>query len=436
MGSCSNKGNQKDTNSIKVVSTSGNGKKNTTTSVPNSESKFSNNLEDPHKNGEIPPEDRSKEKQKYTISIIKEENKERKGKKMLTVLSTNDDNLELPLDISNEMSLVKQRSIGKKEQGSLLLVKKPLLFGGRISLRVQSEFEEKVMSIEGDDVKREHLLEHGVWVACKKGLKPESPNQDDYVVMIDDHSTLLGVFDGHGTHGHEISNFIHKAFPRALLSHEHWLDNPIFSISESFPQVQNELKAFCENNPGNFDCILSGSTATLVHIRQNKLYVGHVGDSRAVMARRTGGKLVAVDLTRDHKPTLDDEGERIEKMGGEVRKIDNEPPYRVFFRNKQYPGIAMSRTMGDTLAQSIGVTCVAESNEFELQEGDEFVVACSDGVWEFISSQEAVEEIGKFGKDAKGAANALATLAWNRWVVNEDDVVDDITVIIAYLKAY
>ena len=154
------------------------------------------------------------------------------------------------------------------------------------------------------------------------------------------------------------------------------------------------------------------------------------------MARRTGGKLVAVDLTRDHKPTLDDEGERIEKMGGEVRKIDNEPPYRVFFRNKQYPGIAMSRTMGDTLAQTIGVTCVAEANEFELEESDQFVVVCSDGVWEFISSQEAVDEVARFGKDAKSAANALATLAWNRWIANEEDVVDDITVVIAYLKDF
>ena len=152
MGSCSTKAS-KHTNSIHVISTSPNERINQNPPPPIPELKLSD-LEDPLKNNEIPVQNRSEEKQKYTISVIKEECKERKAKKKLTVLSTNDDNFELPLDISNEMPLVKQKSLGKKGQGSLLFIKKPLVFGGRISLRTQPEFEDKVLSSEGEDVKR------------------------------------------------------------------------------------------------------------------------------------------------------------------------------------------------------------------------------------------------------------------------------------------
>lgn len=430
MGSCSNKGGNQNVNSINTIPTTQNDvKKPSPTNPP---------VVDAQKKPEekLVPEVPNSDKQKYTISIVGEEHKERKSRKQLTVISTNNDNFEIPSELSNEISLVRQKSFGKKEQGSLLVANKPILFGGRLSPRTQNEFEEKVMMIEGEDVKRDHLLLHGAWVACKKGLKPESPNQDDYVVMIEPKSMLLGVFDGHGSHGHEVSNYIHNAFPKVLASHDLWVESPIHAISDAFLKVHNDLTEHCKQSSSTFDCILSGSTATIVYLRPHKLYVGHAGDSRAVMAKMVNGKLTAMDLTRDHKPTLEDEHARIYRMGGDVRKIDNEPPYRVFFKNKQYPGIAMSRTIGDSLAQTVGVVCNAEVNEIDLTQNDQFVVLCSDGVWEFISSQEAVDEISKYGNDVKSAATALATLAWNKWIDIEGDMVDDITVVIAYLKDF
>jgi serine/threonine protein phosphatase PrpC len=336
-------------------------------------------------------------------------------------------------EFERELSFVRQKSIGKKEQGSLIIIKKPVTFTGKISSKTQSEFEDKLMVIEGDDVKREHLLDHGLWVSCKKGLKPESPNQDDFVVVIEDSSILLGVFDGHGTHGHEISNFLHKVFPRTLVNSTYWDERPDYALAEAFPSVHNELVSYCCKNSELFDCTLSGSTATVIYTRDKKIYAGHTGDSRAVLGKRVKGKITAVDLTRDHKPTLDDENERINRMGGEVRRLDDDIPYRVFFKGKHYPGIAMSRTIGDQLAQTVGVTCIPDVSVFDIEENDEFIVACSDGVWEFISSQEAVEEISKHSNPRIAAEN-LATLAWNKWITNEEDVVDDITVVLAYLK--
>ncbi len=54
---------------------------------------------------------------------------------------------------------------------------------------------------------------HGVAFTCKKGLK-QTPNQDDFCILRDGPTTLLGVFDGHGENGHICSNIIQRLFPK------------------------------------------------------------------------------------------------------------------------------------------------------------------------------------------------------------------------------
>ena len=378
-------------------------------------------------------EQKHSNKPKYTIEITPEDSHRRPSKKKLTVTSTNEDNIEELQNGSNNLVLVRQPSIGKNEQGSLIILKNTVMYGGIISDSSQNDFEDKLVEVEGDD-KNNSLGQNHIWVSCKKGLKPDSPNQDDFVVLIERESKLLGVFDGHGTHGHEISNFIHKAMPKNFLKLAKAHSNPARALLDSFAKVQRDLIHCCNSSNAEFDCTLSGSTATLLYLAAGKLTAAHVGDSRAVLARRTSGRLTAVDLTRDHKPNLPDELDRVCKAGGEVRKMEEDVPHRVFFKGKHYPGIAMSRSVGDLLAQTIGVSCIPEVNCFDLSKEDEFIVICSDGVWEFISSQEAVDEIEKYRKNPGKAAEGLATLAWNKWISNEGDVVDDITVVLAYLK--
>jgi len=57
----------------------------------------------------------------------------------------------------------------------------------------------------------------------------------------------------------------------------------------------------------------------------------------------------------------------------------------------------------------------------------------SDGVWEFISSQEAAEIIGRFPEDATRGCEELVRLAKERWREHEGDNRDDITCIVAFL---
>ena len=67
----------------------------------------------------------------------------------------------------------------------------------------------------------------------------------------------------------------------------------------------------------------AGTTASLVIIRGNRMFVANVGDSMIVMGSRDLSEnpnqmksFVAKDLTIDHKPELLKERLRIEKSGG------------------------------------------------------------------------------------------------------------------------
>jgi hypothetical protein len=69
----------------------------------------------------------------------------------------------------------------------------------------------------------------------------------------------------------------------------------------------------------------------------------------------------------DHKPTNKEESRRIKKAGGAVRKDIDDVFYRVYHKNKKYPGLNMSRSIGDLLAQAVGVSSEPEISTFDLE---------------------------------------------------------------------
>ncbi len=91
---------------------------------------------------------------------------------------------------------------------------------------------------------------------------------------------------------------------------------------------------------------MSGTTCTLMYMPlqpnkegKRKLYLAHVGDSKAVMVSYDSkkGDFTGRDLTQDHKPCVPAEKQRIEANGGRVI-FDGFYNYRVFARGQMYPG--------------------------------------------------------------------------------------------------
>lgn len=101
--------------------------------------------------------------------------------------------------------------------------------------------------------------------------------------------------------------------------------------------------------------MLSGTTATVAVICEKKLFISHVGDSRAVLGFIEGNEVKPRVLCRDHKPTHSGERKRIAKKGGQVRKDQDDLCHRIYHRGKPYPGLNMSRSIGDLVATSVGV---------------------------------------------------------------------------------
>ena len=67
-------------------------------------------------------------------------------------------------------------------------------------------------------------------------------------------------------------------------------------------------------------------------------------------------------------------------------------PFRVYqSKTKEVGGLAMSRSVGDTLLKESGVISSPEIREIILVEDDKFAILASDGVWEVINNRDAVQ---------------------------------------------
>lgn len=173
-----------------------------------------------------------------------------------------------------------------------------------------------------------------------------------------------------------------------------------------------------------------------------KIFIANVGDSRAIVARcgaQPTSEVTAEALTNDHKPDDKDEAAVIHANNGRIdsyRDGNGNPlgPLRVWLKNEDIPGLAMTRSFGDQVAARVGVNAVPEMGELELTKDDKFIVLASDGIWEFLKNIDVARIIHPFylKKNAEGAAESLVREAFKRWK-KEEDVIDDITCIVIFL---
>lgn len=272
--------------------------------------------------------------------------------------------------------------------------------------------------------------------ACmsRAGREPgfKKTNQDNcfaFEKYISEDQSLFGAMDGHGPNGHLVSGFIKQQLPIILVNQLTSKEDPRNALSTGFIEVDQAL------GNSRIDCEYSGSTCVVAYLNGNTMTTAWVGDSRGVMGSDTGdGNILAVDLTVDHKPTDPEERQRILASNGRVERLvdeDGEPvgPFRVWLQLAWIPGLAMSRALGDALAHQVGVSSEPQHTVTEIGPQDKFFILASDGIWEFITSQEAVDIIASVDSPEEGC-RMLVDEAYQRWLSEEDGVVDDITAVV------
>eukprot|EP00850_Spirogloea_muscicola_P014932 SM000110S18939 [mRNA] locus=s110:417927:422371:- [translate_table: standard] len=294
----------------------------------------------------------------------------------------------------------------------------------------------------------------------KRGYYPEVPgkaNQDCLVATPsfgeDPNDHLFGVFDGHGENGTLCSQFARDRLAANLLA------DPLFhvDVEESFHSAFLLANAQL-HRAAHIDDSMSGTTGIAVLLRGRQLYAANVGDSRAVLAERQGGaapddppKLVAVNLSSDQTPFRADECDRVKAAGarvltldqleglkdpniqswGEEEDDDGDPP-RLWVPNGMYPGTAFTRSVGDSVAERIGVSAQPEVLAVEVTAAHPFFVVASDGVFEFLSSQAVVDMVARYS-DPYEACEAIVAESYRLWLQYETRT-DDITIIVVHLE--
>ncbi|TMW59021.1 hypothetical protein Poli38472_007166 [Pythium oligandrum] len=290
----------------------------------------------------------------------------------------------------------------------------------------------------------------------KKGYAPYNPrkkNQDSMIIRhdADSKSLLLCVFDGHGEAGDGVSISIRDKFPNELFKHPKFASSGDLNIdAEQLRMAIAESLAVVEKSvlkDPAIDTEFSGTTAVVAVIRENLLVVGNVGDSRITRGFITphgttpeglnvAPRVACASVSQDHKPDSPDEKARIIASGGRVFAVEYDDgidgPPRVWLGHMDVPGLAMSRSLGDAVAHTAGVVSEPEFFTRLLDENDRCLVIATDGLWEFMSNEEVIDMV-MAQKDPKVAVDLLIMEANRRWM-KEEQVIDDTTVIVAYVN--
>ncbi|KAJ1275210.1 hypothetical protein BS78_05G119100 [Paspalum vaginatum] len=233
----------------------------------------------------------------------------------------------------------------------------------------------------------------GFWLASRAG--PRHAMEDAYAVDThkndgDSQLAFYGVFDGHG--GRAAVDFVSERLCKNVVSAvlaaagaETTLDEASSgeagdavsaAIRAAYLATDSELLAQHQGASG-------GACAATALVKGGELYVAHLGDCRAVLSR--GGAAAA--LTADHTCAAEEERARIERDGGYVSRSGS-GVWRV------QGSLAVSRAFGDAGLKQ-WVLAEPAVARVPLDAGCEFLVVASDGLWDKVGNQEAVDAVSR-----------------------------------------
>ncbi|KNA10479.1 hypothetical protein SOVF_144130 [Spinacia oleracea] len=261
-----------------------------------------------------------------------------------------------------------------------------------------------------------HRVRYGL--SSMQGWRTSMEDAHAALPDLDSSTSFFAVYDGHG--GKAVAKFCAKFLHKELLTDEAYMAGDfakalrraflrmdevmrtnkkwrelIWGDIEKTDGVDDELFLMSGKNEDETYTVsnedpdsdseepTSGCTACAVLVRDDKLLIANAGDSRCVMSK--GGQ--AYDLSKDHKPEIEAEKERILKAGG-------------FIHGGRINGsLNLTRAIGDMEfkrnnilpAEEQIVTANPDVNTVDLSEDTDFIVLACDGIWDCMSSQELVD---------------------------------------------
>nr|GLL30919.1 probable protein phosphatase 2C 25 isoform X1 [Ipomoea trifida] len=253
-------------------------------------------------------------------------------------------------------------------------------------------------------------------VCCKRGRRGLAM-EDRYSAKVNLHhdskQAVFGVFDGHG--GAKAAEFAAENLDMNIVDEveKRGDDNTEEAVKWGYLNTDSE---FLKQD------LRGGACCVTALIRKGNLVVSNAGDCRAVVSR--GG--IAEQLTSDHRPSRTDEMDRIEASGGYVDYCHG--VWRI------QGSLAVSRSIGDCYLKQ-WVIAEPETRILPLTPELEFLILASDGLWEKVSNQEAVDAVrplctGSEKSQLLSACRKLVDLSVSRGSF------DDVSVMLVQLQKF
>ncbi|EEF36866.1 probable protein phosphatase 2C 74 [Ricinus communis] len=305
---------------------------------------------------------------------------------------------------------LEESSLSVKKVGAVKLKKRParllvpeycpkLEFGEK-----DKKLENKEFEVQGKDF----------FLASKKGRREVM--EDGYGVMLDilgdSKQAFFAVIDGHG--GRAAADFVAENLGKNIVKDLEFVgkedDNyqPEQAIRRGYLTTDREFLS---------QGVSSGACAASVLLRDGELHVANVGDCRVVLSR----KGVADTLTIDHRVSREDERLRIQNSGGFVHCRNG--IWRV------QGSLAISRAIGDVNLKE-WVISEPEIKRVPLTSDCEFLIMASDGLWDKVNEQEAVDTVLRGRNSVDAACKKLVDMSFSRGNL------DDITVMVINLQNF
>ncbi|XP_064961104.1 probable protein phosphatase 2C 78 isoform X1 [Musa acuminata AAA Group] len=298
-------------------------------------------------------------------------------------------------------------------------------------------------------------------------VQANSSLEDQGLVVNSPFATFVGVYDGHG--GPEASRFVSNRllpYVESFASEEGGLSVEV--IKKAFDATEKDFLHLVKRSWLLRPQIASvGSCCLVGAIAGDALYVANLGDSRAVLGRRglDGRGAVAQRLSTDHNVSVEEVRKEVAELHPDDKQIVVHT--RGAWRIKGI--IQVSRSIGDIylkkpefsrdpLFQQLVsplplkrpvITAEPSIRVHKLKPHDLFLIFASDGLWEQLSDEAAVDIV--FKNPRAGVAKRLVRAALNEAARKKetryDDIKqigkgirrhfhDDITVIVVYLDQH
>ncbi len=201
-------------------------------------------------------------------------------------------------------------------------------------------------------------------------------------LLIDEGIGLCMVCDGMGGHkgGDVASSLAIQAFQDSLPDFDP--QQPVKWLTKSIIRANEAIRFCSKKDPELFEM---GTTITTAILREDELYIAHVGDSRLYLINKNGIR----KLTRDH--TLAEQ-----MMEDGLLK----------------PEEMTSNAYNHVLTRALGIEEeVVIDHLTETVIPDDIIMLCTDGLSDMLNEEEILSIISAFGPDIEGAAHKLVARA-------------------------